>query len=313
MTKTKKVVAVMLAFLMIFSSASVLASAWDAAVDDGKTLDISTKFFKEVSGEWVETQKVRPGDVVKARVYVGTDYYSNDSTLLFFYDKDFFTHSYAAGKNTLEVNTQSGSFATANGVAGTFTANPNLNSQVANGYVDSAFLDSYAAFAVNVEVKSANEKNVMYDNSDWLFEFTLTVADNARGEGDLFVKDTTVQNTTTQTNAAVNVPKGPADGTDADLWAMWLWDATPVLSSQPVSTISSVTFKATTGAFAAADTETYIVEDMIDTAIDASAIPAVSKEGYTFMGWIDASDETPTLEECIEAPAAIPENDRILA
>ena len=312
MTKTKKVVAVMLAFLMIFSSASVLASAWDAAVDDGKTLDISTKFFKEVSGEWVETQKVRPGDVVKARVYVGTDYYSNDSTLLFFYDKDFFTHSYAAGKNTLEVNTQSGSFATANGVAGTFTANPNLNSQVANGYVDSAFLDSYAAFAVNVEVKSANEKNVMYDNSDWLFEFTLTVADNARGEGDLFVKDTTVQNTTTQTNAAVNVPKGPADGTDADLWAMWLWDATPVLSSQPVSTISSVTFKANTGAFAAADTETYIVEDMIDTAIDASAIPAVSKEGYTFMGWIDASDETPTLEECIEAPAAIPENDLVL-
>ncbi|MDY5948826.1 MAG: InlB B-repeat-containing protein [Oscillospiraceae bacterium] len=312
MTKTKKVVAAMLAFLMIFSSASVLASAWDAAVDDGKTLDISTKFFKEVSGEWVETQKVRPGDVVKARVYVGTDYYSNDSTLLFFYDKDFFTHSYAAGKNTLEVNTQSGSFATANGVAGTFTANPNLNSQVANGYVDSAFLDSYAAFAVNVEVKSANEKNVMYDNSDWLFEFTLTVADNARGEGDLFVKDTTVQNTTTQTNAAVNVPKGPADGTDADLWAMWLWDATPVLSSQPVSTISSVTFKANTGAFAAADTETYIVEDMIDTAIDASAIPAVSKEGYTFMGWIDASDETPTLEECIEAPAAIPENDLVL-
>ena len=73
MTKTKKVVALMLAFLMIFSSASVLASAWDASVDDGSTLEISTKFFKEVDGQWVETEKVRPTDKVKARVYLGTD------------------------------------------------------------------------------------------------------------------------------------------------------------------------------------------------------------------------------------------------
>ena len=94
MTNVKKVVAVMLAFLMIFSSASVLASAWDATADDGSALNIETKFFKEVGGEWVETTKVKPGDVVKARVYLSTDYYSNDSSLLFFYDKDFFTHSY---------------------------------------------------------------------------------------------------------------------------------------------------------------------------------------------------------------------------
>ena len=64
MTNVKKVVAVMLAFLMIFSSASVLASAWDASADDGFNLDIETKFFKQVDGEWVETTKVKPGDVV---------------------------------------------------------------------------------------------------------------------------------------------------------------------------------------------------------------------------------------------------------
>ena len=74
----------------------MLASAWDASADDGFNLDIETKFFKQVDGEWVETTKVKPGDVVEARVYLGTDYYSNDSTLLFFYDKDFFTHSYSA-------------------------------------------------------------------------------------------------------------------------------------------------------------------------------------------------------------------------
>ena len=84
MTKTKKVVAIMLALLMMFSSFSVLATAWDATTDDGSALTIATKFFKEVDGEWVETTKVRPNDTVKARVYLGTDYYSNDSTLLCF-------------------------------------------------------------------------------------------------------------------------------------------------------------------------------------------------------------------------------------
>ena len=42
MTKAKKVVALMLAFMMIFSSVSVLASAWNVTVDDGSTLEIGT-------------------------------------------------------------------------------------------------------------------------------------------------------------------------------------------------------------------------------------------------------------------------------
>ena len=302
MTKAKKVVALMLAFMMIFSSVSVLASAWDVTVDDGSTLEIGTKFFKQVNGEWVETTKVRPGDVVKARVYLGTDYYSNDSTLLFFYDKDFFTHAYGT-LNSLEVNDEAGSFAAVNGVSGSFSATPNLNSMVSNGYIDSAFLNDYNAFLANV--KLGVENNVMYDNSTWLFEFTLTVSDTASGSGDLFVKDTTIQNTTTQTKGKINVPKGPADGTASDAYAMWLWDATPVLSSQPVSTVSSVTFNANTGVFADS-TETYVVSGQIDSAIDTSAIPAISKEGYTFLGWTDElGNDVPT-------PTEIPENDLVL-
>ncbi|MGN0547734.1 MAG: InlB B-repeat-containing protein, partial [Acutalibacteraceae bacterium] len=302
MTKAKKVVALLLAFLMIFGSVSVLASAWDVTVDDGTTLEIGTKFFKQVDGEWVETTKVRPGDVVKARVYLGTDYYSNDSTLLFFYDKDFFTHAYGT-LNSLEVNDEAGSFAVVNGVSGLFSATPNLNSLVSNGYIDSAFLDDYGAFLVNVDL--GDESNVMYDNSTWIFEFTLTVSDTASGSGDLFVKDTTIQNSTTQTNGKVSVPKGPADGTAADAYEMWLWDATPVLSSQPVSTLSSVTFNANTGVFAD-DTDTYVVEGQIDSAIDTSAIPAISKEGYTFLGWTDElGNDVPT-------PTEIPEDDLVL-
>ena len=315
MTNVKKVVAVMLAFLMIFSSASVLASAWDATADDGSALNIETKFFKEVGGEWVETTKVKPGDVVKARVYLSTDYYSNDSSLLFFYDKDFFTHSYSttATERTDVVNAEAGSFAAANNVTARVAADPiEINNLVSEGYIDSDFLNEYGAISTVVRVKSEGEKNVMFDNSTWLLEYTLTVKDTATGEGDFFVKDTTVQNSTTQTTAAVNVPKGPADGTDADIWAMWLWDANVTLNSNPVSTQSSITFNANTGKFADG-TEEYVVDGMIDDAVDAATIPAVTKDGYAFMGWIDAADTTPTYEEVLASvPATIPENDLVL-
>ena len=44
---------------MIFGSVSVAAFAWDATTDDGFNLDITTKIFREVNGEWVETEKVK--------------------------------------------------------------------------------------------------------------------------------------------------------------------------------------------------------------------------------------------------------------
>ena len=303
MTKTKKVVALMLAFLMIFSSASVLASAWDASVDDGSTLEISTKFFKEVDGQWVETEKVRPGDNVKARVYLGTDYYSNGSTLLFFYDKDFFTHAYSTSSpNALAVNPA------ISNVSGSFAADYDMSKKAADNGVDSAFLADNSAMYVTLVVNDGN--NMMFNDSTWMFEFDFVVAGDADGEGDLFVKESTIQNTSNE-DALVNVPKGPAGGNSLTAWPMWLWDATPVLDSQPVSTISSVTFNANGGEYEDG-TDTYKVEDLIDAAIDASTIPAPSKTGYSFMGWIDAADTTPTYEEIIEIPAAIPENDLVL-
>ena len=307
MTKLKKVVAIMLALLMMFSSASVLATAWDATTDDGSALTIATKFFKEVDGEWVETTKVRPNDTVKARVYLGTDYYSNDSTLLFFYRSDFFTLS---STGALAVN--SSSFVTANGITANYKTNSNVNSQVAAGYIDSAFLGEYSAVTANVYTEAGdNDGNVMYDNSDWLLEFTMTVKADASGEGDFFVKDTTVQNTTTQSKGIVNVPKGPADGTHMDIWAMWLWDANVSLSSQPVTTISSVTFNANGGKYDDG-TDSKLVEGEIDSAIAEADVPTPSLEGYTFMGWVDATDADPTLDEAAPAPTNIPENDLVL-
>ena len=293
MTKVKKVVAVALAFLMIFSSASVLANAWTVTVDDGFNLAIGTKFFINDGTDWVETEKAAPGDNVKARVYIGTDYYSNSSTLLFFYDKDFFTHSYVKGQNALSVNPEAGNY------TGTLTPEPVLNSQVSAGYIDSAFLDEYAAVSVNLFTESGSN-NAMYDDSTWIFEFDLVVAETATGEGDLFVKDTTVQNSTSQNKALVNVPKGPADGTNADVWPMWRWNANVTLTSQPISTLGSVTFNANGGKFADGEAEAVVDGDIGD---EVAAPAAPTRDGYTFIGWVDATDTTPTYEE---AQATVP-------
>ena len=307
MTKAKKLVALMLAFLMIFSSVSVLASAMSDTVDSGVTLGISTKFFKEVDGVWTETTKVNPKetDTVKARVYLETDYYSGDSTLLFFYDKDFFTHSYAeAGQVALAINP-----AATNGVTGYFVTNANLQGQVDAGYISADQLNEYGVFAVNL---ATNGTTVKHDGSDWLFEFELEVLDTAAGEGDLFTVEEFYQ-TTTRTKALGDVPKGVSGGASDDAWSMWVWDATFDFESQPISTISSVTFDANGGTFAGGADTFGPLEGTISEAIAADALPAnPSYEGYTFLGWVDAEIANPTQDDIVAAPSVYPDDDLVL-
>ena len=309
MIKAKKLVALMLAFLMIFSSASVLATAMSDTVDAGTALNITTKFFKEVDGTWVETTKVEANDTVKARVYLDTDYYAADSTLLFFYDKDFFTHSYA-GQHNLEMNGDAASFAAVNGITGSFVTNANLESQVDYGYISADQLNDYGVFAANIAIKDGN--TVMFDGSDWLFEFTLTVAADAAGEGDLFTVEELYQNTT-RTEAYGDVPKGEQGGVGTDAWPMWSWDAAFTFESQPVTTISSITFNANGGAFADGNDTFGPVEGTINTTIADGVLPAdPTYAGYTFLGWVDAEIADPTESDIVAAPATYPEDDLVL-
>ena len=75
MTHLKKSLALLLAFVMIFSSMTVAASAWNVG-DDGRTVSFGIKFFRQDSktGNWIETTNAAPGEKVKARFYMGTDF-----------------------------------------------------------------------------------------------------------------------------------------------------------------------------------------------------------------------------------------------
>ena len=92
MTHLKKSLALLLAFVMIFSSMSVAASAADSSSAAGsETAAFTVKFFREdADGNWIETTKAAPGDHVKARVYVSTNFYTHTFSSALVFDTDFF-------------------------------------------------------------------------------------------------------------------------------------------------------------------------------------------------------------------------------
>ena len=88
MKLTKRLVAVALAILMIFGSFSAALTA--SAAESGTSLGITTRFFRNVNGVWTVTDKVVAGEEVKLGVYLDTDYYAGDGSLLLFYSNEFF-------------------------------------------------------------------------------------------------------------------------------------------------------------------------------------------------------------------------------
>lgn len=99
MARLKKSLALLLAFVMMFSSMSVAASAWTVEEEE-KGIAFSVKFFREKDGEWIETTKAAPGEAVKARVYISTEFASYAGELALLFDSDYFTPGSAYGEGT---------------------------------------------------------------------------------------------------------------------------------------------------------------------------------------------------------------------
>ena len=302
MTKIKRLVAVVLSLLMIFASVSSVASAaaWDATTSDGFALDVTTKIFRQVDGEWIETDKVKAGETVKARVYLNTDFFTNGGDLVFFYNADFFSDSYSADKNALAVNT---AFYTgeAYGIKGEF-----LNSKspaniegrfIRLGIIDNDFADKHNFFAVSVMLSGDVKNNLLYGN-EWLCEFDLKVNEDANGTGDFFILKESFRDETHKTNYC-NISKGPSFGYNEDVVDMSNWSAVVTVDSNPVSLFTNyaqATFDANGGEFANGK-DTKVISGDAGEAINVE-IPVL--EGFTFEGWLaegatEALDSVPAL------------------
>ncbi len=104
MKHLKKSLALLLALVMIFSSMSVAASAAVVGEPDAgdESVTFTVKFFRNenrgktdsegnaLPAKWVETNTAAPGEYVKARVYLSTNYATHGITTSLVFDSDFF-------------------------------------------------------------------------------------------------------------------------------------------------------------------------------------------------------------------------------
>ena len=290
MVKTKRLVAVALAILMILGSLSMTAYAWSARTSDGSTLTINTEILREVNGEWVKTDKVDRGETVKARVYLGTDYYTNSGDLLFFYSNEFFSDAYGAGINTLVVNPY---YASSYGIEGDFFASASTAAQAVEAQmlrdsrITTAIANDYNPINVAYSFGS-NVKNKQFDASKWFCEFVLTVNDDApAGEFGYFLAYEATAASPEYNDGYINVPKGAYSGYVENTTAMFNWDATLKFTNTPVEVYQNlvvVDFNANGGTFNDGTATKHFEGD----AGSALSVEDPALDGYEFAGWLAA-------------------------
>ena len=304
MVKTKRLVAVALAILMILGSFSMTASAWSARSNDGFSLSINTEILRDVNGEWVKTDKVERGETVKARVYLGTDYHTNAGELLFFYSNKFFTDAYGTGKNNLAVNPH---YNSSYGITGDFYASASAPAQaveaqmLADGRITSVVANDYNP--INVTYSFGSEvRNKKLDGSIWFCEFVLTVKEDApAGEFGSFIAIEETAASPAYTAGYINVPKGSYDTYVEDVTAMFNWDANLAFADSPVEVYQNlveVTFNTNGGEFSDGST-TLSLEGEAGSAL---AIEEPTCLGYEFAGWVAEGETDPA--ELTVFPAA---------
>ena len=248
MTKIKRLVAVALAFLMIFGSITVTASAWDAATDDGFDLNIKTKIFRQVNGTWTETEKVKRGESVKARVYLNTTYFANAGELLFFYNNDFFEDAYTSSIQPLAVNSyyQASPYSISGQFYGSKSASKVADQMVNAGRITADFAAANNFFIITYRLENLSQR---FTDNQWFCEFDLKVKEDASGTGRFFaVEETTL--TPDFTFGKINVSKSQYNKTVISAVSMANWRANYTYSDVPVTLYNNfvnVTFNANGG------------------------------------------------------------------
>ncbi|MBQ2842148.1 MAG: InlB B-repeat-containing protein [Clostridia bacterium] len=196
----KRTLSVFLAVLMIFSSFSVLSSA---VLGDGNenSVKITTKYFRQVGTDWVETSKVAEGDKIKARVFLETDYAAGGGEYFIFYPKNFLeldmeTYAdYEVGENQYELLVNPDyPYVVNDNYAGWFAPGEGNVDYAADlvdyGYIDASEIDKYNWIYVAHDTGS---KARIHNVDDWFFEFDFIVkkedkANNIKGaEGNGFI------------------------------------------------------------------------------------------------------------------------------
>lgn len=306
MKTLKRIVSVVLAFLMLFSSVSILSSA---VVGDGNenSFTLTTKFYREDpdSGEWIETSKAAKGEDILARVYLKTDYYASDHTLFWLYPSDFMTFK------TSNYKKQSGLYVSRNGKIsfenyddddsmanlyywegvsvvhatepGGFATGDFADLLVSEGYMSATDFENKSWLALQMDMLDPDIGAVEASDDYYLYQILFTVNDDATGVGTLQTPEAAIL-TPDRPKATLNIKKYPDPSDITFGYTMKQFQADWTLNQDAtVSTQSIFTFNVD-------GTATEKGADIGGLFGDTNSIadPAIGK---VFVGWDDAATE----------------------
>ncbi len=249
----KRTLSLFLAFMMVFTSVSLLASAdlgndgmtWKMYFKYYREADVATKdadgnYVKDADGNivtekvWVEATNVKAGDKIKARLYAESNYAVGVSEYFLFYPEEFLefdptnhTSDNASGGYKTRWNTAAGSIPVEYEYAGSwFTQGTEAvdagEIPVIEGCIDESDYEKYDWFYV---FNNYGSGAVTYDGADWLCEFDFIVKSDAKNYGGVFVPEGGIQDTMDRSWSLMYLAKQPdGDGGEYALGVIFGFD-----------------------------------------------------------------------------------------
>ncbi len=159
--------------------------------DNMLTFDI--KFYTcDELGNWNETTFAEPGETVKARLFINTNYPTASGQLYLLYSTDFFEHNYLYSERYTPVfNSSATSSSAINMASGTMSlldsSNIRYESMIYDGYIPEEYAGKYHIF--NVIFRFGTYQCNYISDEEWFVEFELKVKDNVTEDmcGEFFV------------------------------------------------------------------------------------------------------------------------------
>ncbi len=276
----------------IFNNGDTCVLTVADAAQTADELSFKTEFYRfdEHSDSWVYTEKAAPGEKVKARLFVETDYFTNAGDIIVFYSDDFFADSYLTDTSDfLTVNDSPDSSAAINGVSGSFAKLSKTNRIITNlikhGYIAEEFAESHTGLAITYHFSPAVSKKI--SGEQWFAEFELQVLETATGEGKFFVVEETIMNSADGVYAHINLPVGKENSSVEETTGLFEIDVETSVTYYPLTTQSTVVLKAGDGMFADGTNEKEFVKTVGEEFIADEPV----RVGCKFDGWVDENGE----------------------
>ncbi|MBQ3044979.1 MAG: InlB B-repeat-containing protein [Clostridia bacterium] len=269
-------------------------------VTDEPALGIETRFYKydETAQDWVETNRVEPGEEVKLRLFVDTTYAAGYGDVLVFYDSTFFEDDYVTDDwHELTVNTDPESSAAVNEVWGDFQkldrSDDLIFEQLRKDELYKENYYDYNAFKIFFELGTGECAKLSGDQ--WLAEFDLRVSPDVIGYAQAPVPSSTVKysyDDSGYTDVTIGV-EGESVYDSVTLYKSDVWNSS--VRNGYVTTSTTVTWYGNGGIFEGVydehGYEAYEVTKVLPSGgylyPDYDLGTWVYREGYNLMGWYD--------------------------